>query len=186
MLEFFVPGIIVAAVGLAAVYLFTKPGGRLRSWITATPNRIAGLGIFIVLLSLIGMGTYNEANFVFAQEFQQTPLPQGHPLLGTWRVDMPNGCFEEYTFLSNGKKLSQSGEERNESIFQISKKPSLQGYYRWVDKITRGNGKPDCGSTVTKVGHISVNLIWLDPNGKNFLLCEKEDRTSCFAKFHAK
>jgi hypothetical protein len=64
MLSFFVPGIIIAAVGFGAVYLFTKPGGRLRAWITRTPNRIAGLGITILLLFLVGIATYNEATHV--------------------------------------------------------------------------------------------------------------------------
>ncbi|WP_230025710.1 hypothetical protein [Massilia sp. Bi118] len=64
MLSFFVPGIIIAAVGFSAVYLFTKPGGRLRAWITGTPNRIAGLGIAILLLLLVGIATYNEATRV--------------------------------------------------------------------------------------------------------------------------
>jgi len=64
MLGFFVPGVIIAAVGFGVIHLFTKPGSRLRSWITATPNRIAGLGIVILLLLLVGVGIYNEATRV--------------------------------------------------------------------------------------------------------------------------
>ncbi len=67
---------------------------------------------------------------VYAQDVQQTALPQAHPLLGTWRIDFPNGCFEEYTLRSDGTKLSRSGEERNEAIFEISEHPSSQGFYR--------------------------------------------------------
>jgi hypothetical protein len=59
----------------------------------------------------------------FAQGVQQTALPQDYPLLGTWRIDLSNGCFEEYTFRSDGTKLSRSGEERNESVFEIAERP---------------------------------------------------------------
>lgn len=118
-----------------------------------------------------------------AQDVQQTPLQQGHPLLGTWRIDLPNGCFEEYTLRADGTKLSMSGEERNEAIFQISEHPSSKGFYRWVDKITKGNGKPDCGGSVTQIGHVAVNFIRLHPSGAKFLLCEEENMNSCFAEF---
>jgi hypothetical protein len=119
-----------------------------------------------------------------AQDVRQTPLPAGHPLLGTWRIDMPNGCFEEYTLRADGVKLSVSAEERNEAVFNISERPSPQGFYRWEDKITKGNGKPDCGGSVTPVGDVSVNFIRLHPSGTKFLLCEEEDMKSCFAEFH--
>ncbi|RZI45018.1 hypothetical protein EGT07_01700 [Herbaspirillum sp. HC18] len=122
----------------------------------------------------------------FAQDVQQTALPQDHPLLGTWRIDLLNGCFEEYMLLSDGTKLSRSGEERNESIFEISERPSYKGFYRWADKITKGNGKPDCGDSITQVGHVAVNFIRLHPSGKKFLLCEAESMNSCFAEFHMK
>jgi heme/copper-type cytochrome/quinol oxidase subunit 2 len=62
MLEFFIPGIIIVAIGISAVYLFTRSGGRARTWITATPNRIAALGIVILILLWVGVLTYNESN----------------------------------------------------------------------------------------------------------------------------
>ena len=121
-----------------------------------------------------------------AQEVQQTALPQGHPLIGVWRIDLPNGCFEEYSLRADGTKLSESGQERNESIFQISERPSPKGYYRWADKITKGNGKPDCGGSLTEVGHVAVNFIRLHPSGSRFLLCEAEEMKTCFAEFRRK
>lgn len=123
---------------------------------------------------------------VCAQDVQQTTLSEAHPLLGTWRIDLPNGCFEEYTLRSDGTKLSRSGEERNEAIFEISEHPSSKGFYRWVDKITKGNGKPDCGGSITEVGHVAVNFIRLHPSGKRLLLCEAESMESCFAEFYMK
>ncbi len=121
-----------------------------------------------------------------AQGVRQTALPPSHPLLGTWRIDFPNGCFEEYTLRADGTKLSESGQERNESIFDISSQPMPSGFYRWADKITKGNGKPDCGGAVTAVGHEAVNFIRLHPSGSKFLLCETETMASCFAEFQRK
>jgi hypothetical protein len=61
MLEFLLPGIIIGAVGFGAILLFTRRGSRARAWVTATPNRIAGTGIAILILLWIGVATYNEA-----------------------------------------------------------------------------------------------------------------------------
>ena len=121
-----------------------------------------------------------------AQEVSPTPLPSSHPLLGTWRIDLPNNCFEEYTLRSDGTKRSVSGQERNESVFEISLTPSPAGFYRWADKITKGNGKPDCGGSITQLGHVAVNFVRLHPSGRRFLLCEAESMKSCFAEFYRK
>lgn len=64
MLEFFLPGIIIGAAGFGAIFLFTRRGGRARAWVTATPNRIAGTGIVILILLWTGVATYNEATRV--------------------------------------------------------------------------------------------------------------------------
>lgn len=121
-----------------------------------------------------------------AQEVQPTPLAPGHPLLGTWRIDFPGGCFEEYTLRADGTKLSQSAQERNESVFQISNQPSPEGFYKWTDKIVKGNGQPDCGGSMTELGHVAVNYVRLHPSGTRFLLCEAEDMKSCYAEFRRK
>jgi hypothetical protein len=134
----------------------------------------------------VAVATISLALAVLAQELTPTPLPSGHPLLGTWRIDLPGNCFEEYTLRANGTKASQSGEERNESAFEISVNPTSGGFYRWADKITKGNGKPDCGGSITQVGHVAVNFIRLHPSGKRFLLCESENTASCFAEFYRK
>lgn len=61
MLEFLLPGVIIGAVGFGAIFLFTRRGGKARAWVTATPNRIAGTGIAILILLWVGVATYNEA-----------------------------------------------------------------------------------------------------------------------------
>ena len=126
------------------------------------------------------------ATVALSQEVAPTPLPKGHPLLGTWRIDLPNNCFEEYTLRPDGTKLSVSGQEQNESAFEIAVAPSPSGFYRWTDKITKGNGKPDCGGSVTQLGHVAVNFIRMHPSGKKFLLCQAESMSSCFAEFYRK
>ena len=122
-----------------------------------------------------------------AQEVIKTQLPQEHPVVGTWRIDLQDlKCFEEYEVRADGTKLSRSGEERNESEHSISVVPSTKGFYKWTDKITKNNGKPDCSGGFTKLGNVAVNYILLHPAGQRFLLCEAEDMKSCFAEFYRK
>lgn len=122
---------------------------------------------------------------VVAQDVRRTTLPQEHPLVGTWRIDFQElKCFEEYEVRADGTKFSRSGEERNESEHSISIVPSTKGFYKWTDRITKNNGKPDCSGGFTKLGNVAVNYIRLHPTGQRFLLCEAEDMKSCFAEFH--
>jgi hypothetical protein len=122
-----------------------------------------------------------------AQESTRSLLPEGHPLVATWRIDLNDGkCFEEYEVRADGTKLSRSSEERNESEHSISLVPSPNGYYKWTDRITKNNGKPDCAGGFTKLGNIAVNYIRLHPSGQRFLLCEAEEMKSCYAEFYRK
>jgi len=123
----------------------------------------------------------------FAQEVTKSPLPQEHPLVGTWRIDLQDfKCFEEYDVRADGTKLSRSGEERNESEHSISVLPSSKGFYKWTDKITKNNGRPDCSGSFTKLGNVAVSYIRLHTSGQRFLLCEAEEMKSCFAEFYRK
>ncbi len=48
-------------------------------------------------------------------DFAKTDLPATHPLVGSWRIELPElKCFEEYEIHTDGTKSSMSGEERNE------------------------------------------------------------------------
>ena len=62
--------------------------------------------------------------------------------------------------------------------------PSKKGFYKWVDKITVSNGKPDCSGGMTEPGDIAVNYVRLHPAGQRLLLCEEEDLKSCYAEFY--
>ncbi|NPC59399.1 hypothetical protein [Caenimonas soli] len=124
---------------------------------------------------------------VFAQGFERTPLPETHPLVGTWRIDLPDQkCFEEYVVHTDGTKSSQSADERNESEVMISLVPSTSGFYKWTDRIIKNNGKADCSGSNTALGHVAVNFVRVHPSGKRFLLCEAEDMKSCYAEFYRK
>lgn len=127
------------------------------------------------------------ASTATSQEFTRTPLPSNHPLVGTWRIELPEmKCFEEYEVRPDGTKSSMSAEERNESEFVISLTASSTGFYKWTDRITKNNGKPDCSGSNTDLGHVAVNYVRVHPSGQRFLLCEAEDMKSCYAEFQRK
>jgi hypothetical protein len=129
---------------------------------------------------LMGIALSSAAS---SQDFTRTPLPQRHPLLGTWRIELPAlKCFEEYEIRPDGTKSSMSGEERSESEFAISPVPGPTGFYKWTDKISKTNGKRDCSGETTRRGHVAVVYVRLQSNGQKLLLCQAEDVKSCFAE----
>ncbi len=122
-----------------------------------------------------------------SQGFTRTSLPENHPLVATWRVELPElKCFEEYVVRSNGTRSAVSGEERNESEFAISLVPSPAGFYKWTDRISKNNGKLDCSGSSTTLGHVAVNYIRVHPSGQRFLICQEENMKSCFVEFMRK
>lgn len=121
---------------------------------------------------------------VLAQDVKRTPLPKAHPLIGSWKIDLPQAkCFELYNIHQDGTMSVTSGAQAAESEFEISASPSQQGFYKWVDKITKDNGKPDCMGSIMEVGHVATNFIVLHRTGKMFLMCEKEDMNTCIGPF---
>ncbi len=114
-------------------------------------------------------------------EVKATPLPAGHPLVGRWRLDLPRaGCFEVYDLHANGTLDVTSGQQAAGSEFEISTQPSARGYYKWVDKVTRDNGKPDCSGNLTPAGQVVTNYVLLHPSGRQFMICAAESRETCF------
>ena len=111
-------------------------------------------------------------------------LRADHPLVGTWRIDIPSlSCYEIYRVHADGTTFVTSAEEIGESTFTISDLPSDKGFYKWVDKITKDNGKKDCTGEVMKIGHEATNYIIFNPSGDQFLMCEAEDIKTCFGPF---
>ena len=133
---------------------------------------------------LIGTLLASSIAVVNAQEVKPGPLRADHPLIGAWRIELPElACYEVYNLRSNGTKRSVSGKEVNESVFQISAYPSRRGFYKWVDKIVKNNGLSDCTGEKTPIGDVAVNYIYLHPDGTQFLLCTQENLNECIGPF---
>lgn len=119
-----------------------------------------------------------------AQDVSRTPLPSQHPLVGTWRIDLPGTqCYEVYTFKEDGTTSLTSGAQRAETEFEMDLQPSAKGFYKWVDKVTKDNGRPDCLGSVVELGHVAINYILVGPTRRDFLLCSEEDLDSCVGPF---
>ncbi|PWF55082.1 hypothetical protein C7C56_003710 [Massilia glaciei] len=113
------------------------------------------------------------------------PLPSDHPILGVWRLTMPDGsCSETYRFRGDGTTHVTSADEVSESTFDIPAEPSDKGFYRMVDTLVKDNGKKDCAGQVTKVGTKVTNFVVFHPSGALFLMCEAETLDRCIGPFH--
>ncbi len=111
-------------------------------------------------------------------------LPDDHPLVGTWRIDLPEvQCSELYVLRADGTGTVSSGEERGESEFEAALQPDALGFYKWTDRVTADNGKPDCLGNVTPVGDVAVTWIRMHPSGKQFLMCLDESLRQCIGPF---
>ena len=119
-----------------------------------------------------------------AQNVKRTALPADHPVIGTWKLDLPEvKCFEIYHLRADGTSSVTSGAETAETEFEITDNPSHRGFYKWVDKITKENGKPDCMGSVMEVGHVATAYVSFHRSGKMFLMCETEDLERCIGPF---
>ena len=117
---------------------------------------------------------------LWAQDFVATPLPTQHPLLGSWKLKVPEtNCFETYTLRADGTMQVSSGAQKSESVFQIDEKPNSKGFYKWVDKLVKDNGKPDCMGFLMEVGDVSTNYIALHETGKLLLMCDQDEIETC-------
>lgn len=112
------------------------------------------------------------------------PLREDHPIIGAWKITLPQlSCHEIYRFRRDGTTLVTSSEEVAESEFVMADHPSSKGFYKWVDKITKDNGKRDCSGELMQLGHVATNYILLHNSGDKFLMCEAEDIKTCIGPF---
>ncbi len=108
------------------------------------------------------------------------PAPT-HPVLGSWTFVLPGtSCSEIYTFHADGTMFVTSGAEVSESTYEIAARPSSKGFYKWVDRITKDNGKKDCSGEETKVGASATNYIRFLPSGDELIVCQEESLDACF------
>jgi len=120
----------------------------------------------------------------WSQEVKRTLLPANHPLIGSWRIDVPGTqCHEVYDIKTDGTMSVTSGAQAAESEFEIDIKPSARGFYKWVDKIVKDNGKPDCMGRIMQVGHVSTVYIIVHRSGREFLICKQESLDTCIGPF---
>ncbi len=104
-----------------------------------------------------------------------------HPLVGSWRFDVPNtGCHEVYRFRADGTSVVTSGAEIAESVYEVAQKPSSKGFYAWTDTIVKDNGKEDCSGQITSVGRKVTNYIRFDRAAQRFVVCREESLDACF------
>jgi hypothetical protein len=143
------------------------------------PGRTIATSIFLVACAL---GAARPT--AHAQSVTRTPLDAGHPLIGVWRLDVPGtDCHEIYDVRADGTSSVTSGAQVGETEFEISARPSAKGFYKWVDRITRDNGKPDCAGSSMEVGHVSTHYILVHRSGKRFAACTTEDLVLCIGPF---
>lgn len=121
---------------------------------------------------------------VVAAPAAAAPLRSDHPLIGTWKITLPDGsCSETYRMRSDGTSLVTSAEEVAESSFDIADQPDTLGFYKEVDTVVKDNGKQDCSGEVTKVGHVATSYILFHPGGDMFLMCLDRDTSRCIGPF---
>lgn len=129
--------------------------------------------LFFVLILLLGQALPALA-----------AAPQHHPILGVWRLELPDGsCTETYRFRADGTTLVTSADEVSESEFDIPAAPSAKGFYRLVDRVVKDNGKQDCEGAITQVGTTATNFIRFHPTGTLFLMCANESLERCVGPF---
>ena len=107
-----------------------------------------------------------------------------HPLLGTWKVAIPQvDCVETYVFLRDGTSRVTSAGEVSESNYEITDRPSPGGFYRWTDTIVKNNGKKDCTGAITKTPTTVTHYVLFHHTRDIFFLCQQERRETCFGPF---
>ena len=123
-------------------------------------------------------------SLVIAASVQAAPPAASHPILGIWRLTLPDGsCSETYRFRGDGTTLVTSAAEISESEFDIPAKPSAKGFYRLTDRIVKDNGKKDCSGEIMKVGTKATNFIQFHPSGGMFVMCVRESLDACIGPF---
>jgi len=110
-------------------------------------------------------------------------LRADHPLIGTWQFTGPNRCNETYIVRPDGTAQITSAEEVAESQLTIDDQPSAKGFYKWVEKTVKDNGKKDCSGEVTRAGNVVTSYVLVNPSKDAIALCEREDRGACVGPF---
>lgn len=108
--------------------------------------------------------------------------PVGHPITGQWTWTLPGTkCGETLQYRADGTRSGSSGEEVTEGNFQITPKPSLLGFYRLNESLTKANGKRDCAGDLHEAGADSpVRFIQFNPKMDLLIVCQAESLKACY------
>jgi hypothetical protein len=109
-------------------------------------------------------------------------VPAQRPIVGSWTWTLPGkSCAETYKYRANGTRTGSSGEESTLSNYEITPIPSLLGFYRLVETVTNGNGKPDCSGDRHEASDQRVTrFIQFSPKLDQFIVCKAESLQACF------
>ncbi len=119
-----------------------------------------------------------------APAVSRTALPADHPLLGSWKLQIPNvACDGMLQVRANGTTRVTSAAQVVEADVDLSAKPAESGFYRLTEKITTENGQVNCIGKKIQVGQGGTNYVILDRGGDEFLMCAREDINSCVGPF---
>jgi len=133
------------------------------------------------LLILVLSGTLVALAASFASA---ASLRTDHPIIGTWKIELPDAsCHEIYHIRRDGTMVVTSAEEISESEFTISDRPGAKGFYKWVDRVTKDNGKKDCSGEITEAGHAATNFVLFNPSQDQFVICEDDSGEACIGPF---
>jgi hypothetical protein len=109
----------------------------------------------------------------------------GHPIIGTWSLEVPGtDCEETYFMRQDGTSLVTSGEETGQSAFEIDDEPGTNGFYKTTDRVTKDNGRPDCAGSITKVGTEITLYIKFHPSGDMMVMCTEPSLAACIGPFY--
>ena len=121
---------------------------------------------------------------MLAQPAMAAPPAADHPILGIWKLTLPDGsCSEIYHFRGDGTTLVTSAQEVAQSEFDIPAQPSAKGFYKLEDRLVKDNGKKDCIGQITKVGTRAIHFVQIHPSGTLFLMCTAESLDACIGPF---
>jgi hypothetical protein len=121
---------------------------------------------------------------IVAAQAVAAPPPSDHPILGIWRLTLPDGsCSEIYRFRGDGTTLVTSADEISQSEFTFHAKPSAKGFYRLDDRLVKDNGKKDCIGQIMKIGTTATHFVHFHPSGALFVMCAAESLDACIGPF---
>ena len=112
-------------------------------------------------------------------------VPAPHPIVGSWTWTLPGKtCVETWQYRADGTRLGSSGEEVTQADYEITAKPSLLGFYRLDETVSKGNGKRDCSGDLHEASNESgTRFIQFSPKLDQLIVCKAESLQACFGPF---